>query len=861
MPYDQTQVKFGGDIGELVTAMNTLSDQVQSSLAKVNANLDTFNSAAAKASEKFVEGQRQIGQAAEHIQNDVVAAFSKIQTVVTSAVGVIGSLSGALAGGAAFSGIISSTEKWTTSARELSQVMGVTTEQASVYNVAMQLIGKTSDDFQNVLLKLNRQLKTNEEGVNALGIATRDATTGAFRPMMDIFQDSITVMMSYKAGFDRDQAATFLFGRSVKEVLDYQRLTNDTLKEATRIAEQYGLTVTRDGVQTTREYKLAMVELNLATEGVMHKVAEFTVPILTEFAKTLLNTGKVVDEVKVKMTNWGGVIDSVKNKVGLAAQEMKDLYAAAENVMGLGSPDAKTGPMFGPRDLSPGGLAPAQPQTNRRDGQDSAGDKSWAPPTDIVEQREAQLQQIMDSEQNFYSWSTKQDYEYWNNVLATDTLTAAQRAKVWEKMSADLKSMAAENSKASSGGDKSDVVQQWQQELDNLKSLQQNWTTWSVSKDYEFWNEKLAKTREGTAEWYSVMEKMGSLWQQMTEMQEKELAQQAKNEEAISAGRAAMARDDAQTAIKLEEGKISTLYNLGKISASQKYELLKQEYDKEYQLEVDAYYQELAKLQERGEATLAQQVKVWEQIEKAHNQYLVKMQKDEDSYLAGLKTKWDGYATMVGNELTSVLFSHQTMLQTMQKLTERAFSYLIDTALKGLVNAWIKSEAAKTAATTAGTAARTTAETAGESAGFMAKISMSLKSIMADASKAAAGAYAAVADIPIIGPILAPEAAAVAFAAVAAFGSGLPSAAGGWEVPQDTLAMVHKNEMILPADISGGLKGMIGQGGGSGDLHVFNPQFHFNGDRWEDGIKRNPDALFRAIEKGIRNHHFRWNRA
>src|SRR5260370_41816162 len=66
---------------------------------------------------------------------------------------------------------------------------------------------------------------------------------------------------------------------------------------------------------------------------------------------------------------------------------------------------------------------------------------------------------------------------------------------------------------------------------------------------------------------------------------------------------------------------------------------------------------------------------------------------------------------------------------------------------------------------------------------------------LVDAKKAFRGAYAATTDIPIIGPVLAPIAGATAFAAVMAFERG-------GIVPKDTLAMLHRNEMVLPAHVS-----------------------------------------------------------
>lgn len=81
-------------------------------------------------------------------------------------------------------------------------------------------------------------------------------------------------------------------------------------------------------------------------------------------------------------------------------------------------------------------------------------------------------------------------------------------------------------------------------------------------------------------------------------------------------------------------------------------------------------------------------------------------------------------------------------------------------------------------------------------------------------------------------------------------GGIVPSAAGGWAVPNlagATPALLHAREMVLPADISQGLQGMIA-GGGAGDAH-FHAHFHGPADapavsRWfRDNLKSNAGAL------------------
>jgi hypothetical protein len=126
-------------------------------------------------------------------------------------------------------------------------------------------------------------------------------------------------------------------------------------------------------------------------------------------------------------------------------------------------------------------------------------------------------------------------------------------------------------------------------------------------------------------------------------------------------------------------------------------------------------------------------------------------------------------------------------------------------------------EAAKTAATTVAITAR-----------LAASVAANMAEIASLAAVASAAAFASTAAIPIVGPALAPGVAAVSLAAVLAM-VPLAAAEGGWErVPATTLAMLHKDEQVLPASYAEGLRKVVAGGGagsgGGGDIHN-----HFNG--------------------------------
>jgi hypothetical protein len=96
---------------------------------------------------------------------------------------------------------------------------------------------------------------------------------------------------------------------------------------------------------------------------------------------------------------------------------------------------------------------------------------------------------------------------------------------------------------------------------------------------------------------------------------------------------------------------------------------------------------------------------------------------------------------------------------------------------------------------------------------------------MADAAEAFAGAYAATAAIPYVGPILAPEAAATAFAAVASMAGAASLDVGTNYVPRDMLANIHEGEAVVPKEFNPA----AGGGSGGGDDNSYHEQHNYHG--------------------------------
>lgn len=176
-----------------------------------------------------------------------------------------------------------------------------------------------------------------------------------------------------------------------------------------------------------------------------------------------------------------------------------------------------------------------------------------------------------------------------------------------------------------------------------------------------------------------------------------------------------------------------------------------------------------------------------------------------------------------------VFAGRQKLGSLLLSIGEKIAEDWISAQLKQLT-ATIATEGAKTAAVTAGAQVRLVEQAAADEEGSALSASSGQKQILQDAAKAASGAYAAVAGIPYVGPILAPIAAAGAFVAVEAFENLASFDIGTNLVPRDMPAIVHAGERIVPAADNRALIEALGSGGGragGGDIHLhMNPTFH-----------------------------------
>jgi hypothetical protein len=153
--------------------------------------------------------------------------------------------------------------------------------------------------------------------------------------------------------------------------------------------------------------------------------------------------------------------------------------------------------------------------------------------------------------------------------------------------------------------------------------------------------------------------------------------------------------------------------------------------------------------------------------------------------------KWSALGSSIKSSfnraLDGVIFEGKSFGQFMLAVAEgvaKAFLQMGETIAEN----WIATEIANVA---------TTRATQGAAA---------LGQISDAAGVAGANAFAATSAIPVVGPELAPAAAAAAVSETLSFASLLSLATGAWELPADALALLHKGEMVVPENFAAGFR-------------------------------------------------------
>lgn len=743
-------------------------------------------------------------------------------------------MAAAVAGGAAvFKEGINESVSFTKEVNSLSKVLGVSASEATAWNVALGDIYQDSGALIGAVGKLNRVIAEDEEKITALGIKTRDAS-GHLRAQGDIFQDVTKHIAGFKEGIDRNIEGARIFGKSWGEIAPLMKLTAEKIDAAKQKAEELGLTVTKEGQERVTKYREAMNDVGDVLLALKNVIGQALLPIFTRLGEWFASTGPTaVAALRFAMQSLATVIHGVLLVFNLLWDVLSaiadPIFTVGRALRAIVTGDFKTAQneltnVFSNWGDSLSGVWERVKADSARTWSDvtntwsrgtiagtqtgdDAGERAGRPKgkdtgsrmgdfANVLAQQKKAFADGMALQEVFTEWGHKEESRYWAGILSRKDLSVEERRAVEGKW------LDAENAirKQSAGARLAGMLVQIEQARDNY-ALQEELAEQHLQAVAAQYGEE---SKQYEAALKNKLQIQREHQEKLREIQRLHIEAELADLEQALVEREAQAQLEVELGVRTQE----SMLEVRRLGVQQRLELELKALDEEQ----SAYTRGTVEF-ERLEARKAAARRKAQGQDKALDRDQTKLSAEPLGNV--LKTGEGAFSASLDAIIAKGRFAgaelgkiwRQAGLQMIHELTVKP---LVEFAAM-----WVK----KLALNAAGLAAKNATEASSAGITIATEQSTGLASIGVSAARAAAGAYAAIAGIPVVGPVLAPVAAGVALAGVIALGKSMFSAEGGMDIPggMNPIVQTHAREMILPARYADVIRGMAeGEGGGGG---------------------------------------------
>ena len=274
----------------------------------------------------FQAGMDKAVQAAKEAQSQISASMGDLGDAFALVKGHLAAFTALLGGGKMFKDGIAETARLTGETSMLSKSLGISMTAASTLNVALKSIGSSADVYTEANSKLTKQVRTNEEGVNKMGVATRGAN-GELLNGEQLMDNAIETLKGYKEGTDRNMAAQYLFGKGAAEATALLKLDTKAKEDAKIKAEALGLVIGPEQAAKTKAYKQSLNDVKLVMEGIMNTIGQAAMPIFTELAQWFAAVGPgAVGVFKAVFSEVGNIFQIVMDIARELWGDLKDVF-------------------------------------------------------------------------------------------------------------------------------------------------------------------------------------------------------------------------------------------------------------------------------------------------------------------------------------------------------------------------------------------------------------------------------------------------------------------------------------------------------------------------------------------------------
>ena len=431
----------------------------------------------------------------------------------------------------------------------------------------------------------------------------------------------------------------------------------------------------------------------------------------------------------------------------------------------------------------------------------------------------------MIAENAFFGWSAEREKAFWDEKLATIKGSGKEEIKLRQDVRTEIFAI-----------EKKGANDALQTTIGNLK-LEQESAKLTGKERISIQDEILAAIEAAGARETSIYRNAQLERERLVQREAVfEIEQQQKILEANL--------EASKTIIESKINEVNTQYELGNISSERQLVQLKTLLNQKYKLELDTFHRIAALWDQYPEKYQESQNKISLAAAKHSKEIGAVENKASLQVASEWKKGFDSIAQSMNINWIGVLKGTQTLQDQMIGIGENIANQMI--------NAFWRMAVEQIAAETV--AAIPAKSVTGQT---------SMSKIYSHAASAAVGAYDAFASIPYVGPIIGAIAAAAVFAACIAYGAYVGSAAGGWDVDKDSLAYVHKDEMVLPAGIAEGFRDIIagrGTPGAGSPQQTIRPTFNIRSWDSQDTRRmliRHGPTIYKTLFKQGRQYGIR----
>ena len=779
---------------------------------------------------KFEAGMRAAASAAVSASDQINSQFKKIGDTVGSVNKFLMGFTAVLAGGGALKKFISDANEWNGTAGKMAAQLGVTTQQASVLNVALARLGIDSDTYTGAAEKMSKQISSNEKAFATLGVQVRDTATGAYRPITQVMAEVNTKLLEIKNPIEQNIAGTKAYGKAWSDVRPLLKLTEEQMQQSEARARQLGLIVGPEGVAMSKQYGMQMRELGLVGKSLEVQFGNSLLPVFTQLGSFMSKEGPQMGQVfahvlqtvaAAGMTVWKvltGVGDAIGGVAAMVAALLNgDLQAAKSIGADLVGNAKKTADEVAEiwqhaYDKPKASTMPEAPDLSKGPrydfGKDERQSRMAAWEAQLAD-RKASLERQGLLEGQYRELSKADELKYWQEIKARRDLSDNERISATRKV-AEV--------------EMAQIKQTFEQRVAALHAEAAAFKS-NTEERLAIEHEIQANYQVGTKEFEESQKRIIEIQRQATQQRI-----------AIEQSRIDAQRDAKLQAIALEDQATQQALQLGLINQQQLLVRQAAFEEERYAIALQGLTTRLQLAEHDPDRNPVEVEKIHREIEQLEQQHQLRMgqignAKELDQLkgpLESFKTLEQGLTNMGTTMLTHWNQVGTALKSTFQQLGMSMIQELIIKPLAARVVAWAKERV------------------------------LAMAGIGTDAAKAGSGAAASQASIPYVGPVLALAAMAAVFGAVMGMSGSVPSAsaAGGYDIPGtiNPVVQAHAREMILPAKHADVIRSLADGGGG---VQAPAPApIVLNGMRHGNFFMAHIDDLAKALEYGNRNFMF-----